>query len=178
MHDRVTKGEGPVDLSRITSSIKAAAQTSSPCALEQLQHAVSSITSSGLKPDLYCIDYLYSHCAVSECMCDTGHCSPRPAVRVPVPLLPRPTPHSHRPPQATTEHHCSTTQQPQRCNSHVTGAVAARTVPGRGPTATALQQPTGARTAQGKGRPVAKKGSHGSRALTLTNGHSANLQSR
>ena len=108
-----------------------------------------------------------------------GHCSPRHSVRVPVPLLPRPVSHARRPPQPTPPLHCCTAQQPQR-SRHVSGAVSARACQGRGSVASPAQQ-TGlieAKVTQCKGRAVAKKGTTGTRALTLRKGHNENLQSR
>lgn len=107
-----------------------------------------------------------------------GLCSPRHTVRVPVPLLPRPTPHIHihRPPQPAVPTHCCTAQQPQSCSRHISGAVAAGASHTRGRSATTLQQSHAGKSASSKGR--ARKGATGTKTLSLSRGHHENLQSR
>ena len=117
---------------------------------------------------------MYSVCVYAF----VGLCSPRHAVRVPIPLLPRPTPRTHRPPQPAIAIPCCTAQQTQRGSRHVSGAVAAGTRQGRGPNTSALQQPAGGQMTQNRSRHVGKKGTIGSRALTLSRGRNENLQSR
>ena len=67
-------------------------------------------------------------------------CSPRHAVRVPLPLLPRPIPHTHRPLQPSASAHCCTAQQPRRCSWNVSGAVPSGPCQSRGHSGTSLHQ--------------------------------------
>ncbi|DBB00057.1 hypothetical protein WJX77_006620 [Trebouxia sp. C0004] len=109
----------------------------------------------------------------------SGLCSPRHLavpVRLPAPLLPRPTPQPHR-------HHCDrhqvaaplpcTRQQAQRCKGHTSGAAAPGQSRGQsrgllGPVVPRRDAKEGTKSRQGQEAKVARKGSNGCRALIVT----------
>jgi len=112
--------------------------------------------------------------------CSAGLCSPRHLavpVRLPAPLLPRPTPQPHR-------HHCDRhqaaaplscmRQQAQRCKGHSSGAAAPGQDRGQsrgllGPAVPRRGAREGTKASrQGQEAKVARKGSNGCRALIVT----------
>lgn len=113
------------------------------------------------------------------CRFSAGLCSPRHLavpVRLPAPLLPRPTPQPHR-------HHCDRhqaaaprpcmRQQAQRCKGHSSGASAPGQGRGQsrgllGPAVPRRGAREGTKSRQGQDAKVARKGSNGCRALTVT----------